>query len=130
MLKLIVPLLPFALAGCLGSGEIVSRNAAPDYGTATPQAECQEIAKRHVGPTLLRPDQARYKFGRCMADTLSPSILLGIPPQSGYAMAFEVDTMNGFGSRTGFRSYEILIHNGQVIRRLRRSLENGMWERF
>ena len=122
--------LPLVLAGCLEAGDLVSRNKAPDYGSAIQQTECQTIAKRHVGPTLLKPDRARYKFGRCMADTLSPNILLGIGAQSGYAMSFEVAAENGFGRSTGFRSYEILIHNGEVVRRLRRNIESGMWERF
>lgn len=122
--------LPILLAGCLGSGDLVLRNKTPDFGTPVEQTACQDIAKRHVAPTLLKPDSARYRFGRCMADTLGPNVLLGIRPQSGYAMSFEVDAENGFGVHTGFRAYEILIHNGQVTRRLRRSLETGMWETF
>lgn len=117
-------------AACVNTTEFASRSAPPDYGSAIAQTQCQDIARRHVGVTLLKPQTARYKWGRCMADTLAPKPLLGLPKQSGYAMSFEVDAQNAWGKYTGYRSYEILIRDGKVVRRTRRSAETGMWETF
>ena len=129
-MKRVIPLtLPFALAGCLAGGDFASRNTNVDYGPAVSQQTCQQIAKRHVGPTLLKPDTAQYKFGRCMADTLSPKPLIGLPKQSGYAMSFAVNGQNAFGTYTGFKNYEVLIYNGAVVRRIRQN-QMGQWETF
>ena len=130
MIRPFVVLAPFALAGCLSSADISTRNTPTDYGATISQAECQAKARRHVDPTLLRPTSAKYKFGRCLPDTLGAKPLLGLPRQSGYAMAFAVDAQNAWGSYTGFRNYEILFYNGGVVRRVRTSLETGVWEAF
>jgi hypothetical protein len=123
--------LPLLTAACMDSDNPVAmRNAGPDFGAALTQAQCQQIARRHVGPYLLRPTSARYKWGKCKPDTLAAKPWLGLPRQSGYAIALRVDAQNAWGNYTGYKKYQLLIRDGNVVRRLRQSSETGVMERY
>lgn len=124
-------LLPLLTAACMESGgTIATRNTGPDFGAAMTQSQCQSIARRHVEPYLQRPSSAQYRWTVCRADTLGAKPWLGLPRQSGYAIDFQVNAQNNWGNYTGFKKYVVLIHDGQVIRRLRQSSETGVLERY
>lgn len=118
------------LSGCMDGIGFSTKSSPPDYGPAIDQQSCQDIARKHIEPILLKPRSALFKFGRCMPDTLGARPDLGLPDQSGYAMAFEVDSKDANDLYSGFQYYEFLIYDGKVMRRIRQSPGSRVWERF
>ena len=116
------------LAGCQSTGKF-ARDSAMSFGAPISQADCELLAKPRMSATLSSPETARFRWGTCMGDTLPKIKSLGLPKQSGFAMAFEVDFEGPEGQRSGFRSYEILIKDGAIIRLLKADPTTGQWSR-
>jgi len=117
------------LSTAADAGTILGNKGSADYGRKISQAECQAIAQRNVAPYLRNPSAAEYRWGRCTAQTMSANVFKKLPRQSGYGMEFSVNSTNKWGHYTGYTAYQILIKDGQVLRRLRQG-DRGAWEKY
>ena len=118
------------LSGCMVGGSLTMSTRDANFGAPISQSDCQALAKRHIAPYLRSPATARYKFSKCRPDTARAKPWLRLPRQSGYAIKVAVNAQNQWGNYIGYRDYEILIRDGQVIRRLRETQKPGVMERY
>jgi len=117
--------LTLTLAGTADAASLFSKDKE-DFGRAISQSQCQAIARKHVEPYLRNPSAVKYQWGKCEAKTMKPYALQKLPMQSGYGMTFKVNSTNKWGKYTGYTDYVILIHDGEVIRRMRATDRGAM----
>ena len=119
----------FAWSSVAEAGPLLGKKEPADYGRKVSQNQCQTIARRNVEPYLRNPGAAEYRWGKCQAQTMSANIFKKLPKQSGWGMEFFVNSTNKWGRYTGFTRYQILIKDGQVVRRLRQN-DRGGWDTY
>ena len=121
--------LVLALSSMAEAGPLFGKKEPADYGRKLSQGQCQAIARRNVEPYLRNPGAAEYRWGNCQAQTMNANVFKRLPKQSGYGMQFYVNSTNKWGRYTGYTAYQILIKDGQVLRRLRQT-DRGGWETY
>lgn len=107
-----------ALSGCT-SVPSEQELANADYGRETSQAECEALVKAQAEIFLKDADSAKYQFGHCEKRGMQSIPVIQIPKQYGYFIPVQINSKNGFGGYTGYKSYQFLIKNGAIIRKAR-----------
>ena len=114
------------LLGACASMPTKQEMARADYGRAISQTECENIAKSEIQRNLKDAGSAIFEFGSCEKRGMHSIPVANIPKQYGYFLPVRVNAKNSFGGYTGFRNYNILLKNGNVIRKTRQDDEYGL----
>ena len=103
------------LAAC-ASGPTAMQIKNADYGRDMTPEECVKIAEEFVSNAMKDPSSAQFKNSQCYKGYWNSVPLFGMPVAFGWIQAGEVNGKNSFGGYVGFRPYQILMKNGEVVR--------------
>lgn len=114
--QLIVPLAISLLVAACASGPTPEQLASADYGRDLTIAECESIAQSFIAESLKDPGSAQFRGGQCYRGNWGSVPVLGMGVEFGWIQKGQVNGKNAYGGYVGFRSYQVLIRNGSVIR--------------
>jgi len=103
------------LVSC-ASGPTKSQLTHADYGQETSIEECKAIAETIVSRDLKDPSSAQFSHSQCFKGYWGSVPIMGIGVAFGWVQKGQVNAKNSFGGYVGFRPYQVLIKNRQVIR--------------
>lgn len=119
MKKAFLILFIVVLAGCT-SPPTKEELSIADYGSPVSQEEGQAIVMSFFGAYLKDPDSALYKFSKINKGYYKEGVLDGGKLYTGYACVVWVNAKNSFGGYTGYKTYNVVIKNGRVIKAVKK----------
>lgn len=104
------------LTGC-ASAPTRQQISTADYGSPMTPSRCLAVAENHIASLLKDPSSAQFRGETsCTKGWSGKAPLLGMKAVFGYVQTGQVNGKNSFGGYVGFRTYEVIMKNGQVIR--------------
>lgn len=103
------------LSGC-SSAPTQQQLTNADYGRDTEASECVRITEQTISNGLKDPSSAMFRHSQCVKGYWSSVPIMGMGVAFGWLQAGQVNAKNSYGGYVGFRQYQALIKNGQVIR--------------
>lgn len=103
------------LSAC-ASGPSKGQLKNADFGRNMTPDECVSIAENTISNTLKDPNSAQFRNQQCFKGYWSSAPIIGMSVAFGWVQKGEVNSKNSFGGYVGFRPYQVLIRNGQVVR--------------
>jgi hypothetical protein len=103
------------LAGC-ASGPTQEQVQNAYFGRDISAQECTSLAEHFIAGTLIDPTSAQFRNSRCSKGYWDSVPVLGMGVEFGWLQTGEVNGKNSYGGYAGFRTYQVLIRDGAVVR--------------
>lgn len=112
---IVIALVPSILSGC-ASGPTQQQLINADYGRDIEASECVRITEQAISSSLRDPSSAQFRHSPCIKGHWGSVPIKGMGVAFGWVQTGQVNGKNSYGGYVGFRQYQALIKNGQVIR--------------
>lgn len=104
------------LVTACASGPTQQQVENADYGREITPSECIQIAEQVISGGLKDPHSAQFSHSPCFKGYWGAMPVMGMGVEFGWIQEGQVNGKNSFGGYVGFRSYQVLIKNGNVVR--------------